>query len=157
MCVYIYIYKATEKNTGLFLTESMLLTRLDGGSGLVWRVSTIGGWFGWIGDGGCGRSRSWLVAARFCLSFVWTLVGSAYIFNTVRPGRSSSARRRWVMDTRMNRMFYRGFYACTCCVCGGGDSGCGSGSGNCGSTRGSGWGFDVMKGAIGGSCGCEEG
>lgn len=31
----VYIYKATEKNTGLFLTESMLLTRLDGGSGLV--------------------------------------------------------------------------------------------------------------------------
>lgn len=86
-------------------------------------------------------------------------MGPAYIFNTVRPGRSSSARRRWVMDTRMNRMLYRGFYACTCCVCGSGScgsGGCGS-SGNCGGTCGSGRGFRVMKRAIGGSGGCEEG
>lgn len=86
-------------------------------------------------------------------------MGPAYIFNTVRPGRSSSARRRWVMDTHMNRMLYRGFYACTCRVCGSGScgsGGCGS-SGNCGGTCGSGRGFRVMKRAIGGSGGCEEG
>lgn len=68
-------------------------------------------------------------------------MGPAYIFNTVRPGRSSSARRRWVMDTRMNRMLYRGFYACTCRVYSGSggcsDGGCGSG-GNCGGSCGGG-------------------
>lgn len=67
-------------------------------------------------------------------------MGPAYIFNTVRPGRSSSARRRWVMDTRMNRMLYRGFYACTCRVYSGSGGGCSNGG--CGSS-----------GKCGGSCG----
>lgn len=64
------------------------------------------------------------------------------------------------MDTRMNRMLYRGFYVCTCRV-GSGTGGDGCSGGCSGGIRGgmcdSGRGFGVMKGAIGGSSGCEEG